>query len=187
MKGDGSYIDGLITYNTQSNHSFGVNLEQLKQDNYHTTASNIEGYLVNKQRLLNEFNVTHILVKQCDTPLRFELLILEIPSAESDIPKSMRINFLQRWNEHPINEKQGIPHIILGNNYSRYHPKPFSMSERQLAKFPVNKLYTSALTSCTIFTGPLKFGELKSGLAEFATDDSSPSGQKAQLNCMCNS
>ena len=88
----------------------------------------------------------------------------------------MRINFLQIWNESPINEKEGIPHIILRNNYSKYHPKPFIMSERQLAKFPVNKLYTSALTACTIFTGPLKFDELKTGLAEYANDDSSPLG-----------
>ena len=47
MGKDGSYIDGLITYNNKSNHSFGVNLDQLKQNNYHTTTSNIEGYLVN--------------------------------------------------------------------------------------------------------------------------------------------
>ena len=98
-------------------------------------------------------------------------MILEIPSVECDIPKSFRVDFLQRWNKDPVKEKLGIPHIILGNNYRQYHPKPLSMTEGQLAKFPVNKMYTSNLTSCIIFTGPLKFGELKSGLAEFATAD----------------
>ena len=98
-------------------------------------------------------------------------MILEIPSIECDIPKSLRVSFLQRWTQDPVNEKLGIPYIILGNNYRQYHPKPLSMTEEQLAKFQVNKMYTSNLTNCIIFTGPLKYGELKDGLDEFTTTD----------------
>ena len=45
------------------------------------------------------------------------------------------------------------------------------MTEEQLAKFPVNKMYNSNLTNCIIFTGPLKFGDLKAGLDEYSTTD----------------
>ena len=126
---------------------------------------------MNKWKLQNKFNFIHTVIKENESPLRLELLTLEIPSIECDIPKALRISFLQKWTQDPVNERLSIPHIILGNNYRQHHPKPLSMTEEQLTKFPVNKMYNSNLTGCIIFTGPLKFGDLKAGLDEYSTTD----------------
>ena len=124
LKQNGECLDGLITYNFQSNHSFGVNLEPFKQDHYYTIATNIEGNLVNKWKLQSKFNIIHTVIKENESTLRLEVLTLEVPSTECDIPKALRVSFLQKWTGDPVNERLGIPHILLGNNYKQHHPKP---------------------------------------------------------------
>ena len=154
-------MDGLITYNFQSNHSFGVNLEPFKHDYYYTIATNIEGNLVNKWKLQSKFNVIHTVIKGNESTLRLEVLTLGIPSTACDIPKALRMSFLQKWTSEPVSEKLGMPHLLLGNNYKQYYPKQITMSEEQKRKFPINKMYNSQLIGCAIFTGPLTFEALK--------------------------